>query len=158
MITCQFENGREAKLCHVTTGAIVTNNKNQVLLVRRSPGQLNPNRYTLPGGFLDRDENSQEESIREVKEESGLLVKILFLFYIVDTPNRPKEDRQNVEFRYVAEVIGGKETTSDETSELIWITEKTLPVEAEFAFDHRRTLVKYFEYLKNPFPLPIFNY
>lgn len=158
MITCQFEDGVKVNLRHVTTGAIVTNNKNQVLLVRRSPGQLNPNRYTLPGGFLNRDENSQQGSIREIKEESGLLVKILFLFHIIDTPNRPKEDRQNVEFRYVAQVIGGKETTSEETSELVWITDKTLPTEAEFAFDHRRTLLKYFEYLKNPFPLPIFNH
>lgn len=158
MIICKLENGNEAKLRHTTTGSIVKNNKGEILLVRRSPGLINENKLTLPGGFLDRDEDSQQGSIREIREETGLIAKILFLFHIIDTPDRPKEDRQNVEFRYVTEVIGGKEATSNETSELVWITEKTLPSEEEFAFDHRRTLIRYFEYLKRPFPLPIFNY
>lgn len=158
MIICKLENGHEAKLRHATITSIVKNNKREILLVRRARGQINEGKLTLPGGFMDRDEDSQEASIREVKEETGLIVKILFLFHIIDTPDRVKEDRQNVEFRYVTEVVGGKEATSNETSELIWITEKTLPSEDDFAFDHRRTLLKYFEYLKNPFPLPIFNY
>ncbi len=157
MILCKFENGREASLRHVTTGAIVKNYKNEVLLVRRSPGQLNANRYTLPGGFLDRDEDAREGSVREIMEETGLSVKVLYLFHIVDTPNRPKEDRQNVEFRYVTEVIGGKEKVSNETSELKWVSEETLPPDEEFAFDHRKTVVKYFQYLEKQFPLPIFN-
>lgn len=157
MIICQFENGGKAKLRHVTTGAIVTNNKNQVLIVRRSKGQLNENKFTLPGGFLDRDEDSKEGTIRELREETGLQGKVLYLFHVVDTPKRPKEDRQNVEFRYVVEVTGGKEETSEETSELRWISKETLPPDSEFAFDHRKTLLKYFEYLENSFSLPIFN-
>ncbi len=157
MITCKFENGNEANLRHVTTGSIIKNSKNQILISRRSPDQLNPNKYTLPGGFLSRDEDSKEGSLREIFEETGLHCKILYLFHIVDTPLRPKEDRQNVEFRYVVKVIGGKEKTTKEVSELKWISEDNIPPDEEFAFDHRKTIVKYFEYLKNPFPLPIFN-
>lgn len=158
MITCAFENGNEAKLRHVTTGSIIKNRKNQVLISRRGPNQLNPNKFTLPGGFLDRDEDTKEGSLREILEETGLKCKILYLFHIVDTPKREKEDRQNVEFRYVVEIIGGKEKLTEEVSELRWISEENLPSDEEFAFDHRKTLLKYFEYLKKPFPLPIFNY
>jgi len=157
MIICRFENGKEARLRHVTTGSIIKNNKNQVLISRRSPGQLNPNKFTLPGGFLGRDEDTKEGSLREIFEETGLRCRILYLFHIVDTPLRPKEDRQNVELRYVVEVIGGKEKITKEVSELRWISEHNTPPDEEFAFDHRKTIVKYFEYLKNPFPLPIFN-
>lgn len=157
MITCRFEDGGEAKLRHATTVAIVKNKKNEILLVRRAPGQLNENRYTLPGGFLNRDEDSRQACIREVFEESGLHCRILYLFHIVDTPFRPKEDRQNVEFRYVTEVTGGKEKTSEETSGFKWISKDSIPADEEFAFDHRETVVKYFEYLKKPFLLPIFN-
>lgn len=157
MILCQFENGGKANLRHVTTGAIVVNEKNEVLLTRRAQGQLNANKFTLPGGFLDRDEDTKEGSIREILEETGLSVKILYLFHIVDTPMRPKEDRQNVEFRYVTKIVGGKERLSEETSEFKWVSQKSIPPDEEFAFDHRKTVIKYFQYLKNPFPLPIFN-
>lgn len=157
MITCQFEDGGKAKLRHATTVAIVKNKKNEVLLVKRAPGQLNENKYTLPGGFLNRDEDSREACIREVFEESGLHCRILYLFHIVDTPFRPKEDRQNVEFRYVADVTGGKEKTSEETSGFKWISKDSIPPDGEFAFDHRETVVRYFEYIKKPFLLPFFN-
>lgn len=157
MIICRFEDGKKVKLRHVTTGAIVKNNKNEVLIVRRAPGQLNANKYTLPGGFLNRDEDSKEGSVREIFEETGLNCKILYLFHIVDTPLRPKEDRQNVEFRYVTEVVSGVERISNETTELKWVSKDLVPPDDEFAFDHRKTIVKYFEHLENPFQLPIFN-
>lgn len=157
MIICKFEDGKEVSLRHVTTGSIIKNDKNEILIVKRAPGQLNANKYTLPGGFLDRDEDSKEGSLREIFEETGLNCEILYLFHIIDTPNRPKEDRQNVEFRYVAEMIGGRETTTNETTELKWISEENIPPDDEFAFDHRDTVIKYFEYLKKPFSLPIFN-
>lgn len=158
MITCQFEDGKEVNLRHVTTGSIIKNDKNEVLITKRAFGQLNANKYTLPGGFLERDEDSREGSLREIFEETGLRCKILYLFHIVDTPHRPKEDRQNVEFRYVVEIVGGRETITKEVTEFKWISEESLPPDEEFAFDHRKTLVKYFEYLRKPFPLPIFNY
>lgn len=157
MIICKFENGKEVKLRHVTTGSVIKNDQNKVLISRRARG-LNPNKFTLPGGFLDRDEDTKEGSLREILEETGLKCKILYLFHIVDTPLRPREDTQNVEFRYVVEIISGKEKLTKEVSELRWVSENTLPPDEEFAFDHRKTLIKYFEYLKNPFPLPIFNY
>lgn len=157
MIICKFENGTEAKLRHVTTGSIVLNRKGEVLLVKRAPGQLNAGKYTLPGGFLEHGEDTKQGSLRELVEETGLIGKILYLFNIIDNSNRPKEDRQNVEFRYVVEVVGGEEKITKEVSEFKWVSKDSIPPDSDFAFDHRKTVVKYFEYLEKQVSLPIFN-
>src|ERR1035437_211634 len=105
MIKCILENGRKASFRHVTVGAIVVNEKKEVLLVKRAPNLSRGNKYSIPGGFLDRDENLEEAALRELKEETGYDGKIEMLFYINDNPKRPKEDRQNVDFVFIVKVI-----------------------------------------------------
>lgn len=154
MITCQFEDGGKGKLRHVTVGAIVINDKNEILLVKRaSPHRFG--KFTIPGGFLGRDENVEQATLRELKEETGYDGEIVFLFRIKDNPKRPKEDRQNVDFLYIVNVTGGKPTLNREVSEIKWFSEADIPPEDEFAFDHRDSILKYFKYLKEPFQLPI---
>lgn len=154
MITCIFENGGKASLRHVTVGAIVVNDKKEVLLVKRSVSHRF-GKYCIPGGFLGRDEDVKQATLRELKEETGYEGKIISLFRINDSPKRPKEDRQNVDILYIVKPIGGKSTLNEEASEVRWFTEKDLPSEEDFAFDHRESILKYFKYLKEPFELPI---
>lgn len=154
MIECQFENGRKASLRHVTVGAIVVNDKNEALLVKRATTHRF-GKYSIPGGFLGRDENAKQATIRELKEETGYDGETILLFRINDNPGRPKEDRQNVDILYVARVTGGKPTLNREVSEIKWFSRENLPPEEEFAFDHRDSILKYFQYLKEPFELPI---
>ena len=155
MIDCKFENGREASLRHVTVGIIAVNSNGQVLLVKRAPHLWNGNKYTVPGGFLDRDEDTKGGALRELREETGLQGEILFLFRVNDSPNRPKEDRQNVDFIYIAGVVGGREVKNKEVGEISWFDEKNLPHDSEFAFDHRESILRYFQYRKKPFLVPI---
>lgn len=155
MITCKFENNNQAQLRHVTVGAIVINEKNQILLTKRAPHLLRGNTYTIPGGFLDRDENTKEATLRETLEETGIVGEILSLFRINDNPNRPKEDRQNVDFIYLVKAVGGSFNKNDEVTEVGWFDENAIPKESAFAFDHRESIMRYLEYLKSPFPLPI---
>lgn len=157
MIECFFENKKNASLRHVTVGVIVVNNKNKVLLVKRAPGIWNGNKYTIPGGFLDRDESTQEGALRELLEETGIKGKIKFIFRINDSPKRPKEDRQNVDFLYIVEPLSEKVVLSKETQEVKWFELDNLPKEEEFAFDHRDSIVRYFEYLRQPYALPIIS-
>jgi 8-oxo-dGTP diphosphatase len=111
--------------------------------------------YTIPGGFLDRDEDLEEGALRELKEETGYDGKIEALFQINDSPKRPKEDRQNVDFIFITEIISGSERLNEEVSEIKWFAKEDLPKEEDFAFDHRTIILHYFEYLRKPFPLPI---
>lgn len=93
--------------------------------------------------------------MRELKEETGYDGEIVRLFRINDNPNRPKEDRQNVDFIYLVKIIGGTSTENNEVSEIIWVDKNSLPPDEDFAFDHRDSIVKYFEYLEKEFALPI---
>lgn len=154
MINCTFENGGKASLRHVTVVAIAKNKEGKILLTKRAPDLLRGGKWTIPGGFLDRDENTLEGVVREIKEETGLDASEIKLFRVNDNPQRPKEDRQNIDFIFLADVDG--ELKGDlETAGFKWIDEKTLPSDDDFAFDHRESILKYFEYLKEPFQLPI---
>jgi len=156
MISCVFENDNKAErgLRHVTVGAIVVNGNKQVLLVKRAENMHNGGKFTIPGGFLDRNETTEQGTLRELKEETGYDGKILHLFRINDNPNRPKEDRQNVDFLYIVNVTSGTAKINSEVSNIMWFDKEKLPSEEEFAFDHRDSILKYFEYLQKEFPLP----
>lgn len=145
-------------LRHVTVDAIALDKKrNKILLVKRAPNLYNGGKWALPGGYLDRDENTSEGVLRELKEETGYEGKIISLFRVNDDPDRPREDTQNVDFVYLVEV---REKTGDhdiESSETKWFSFKDLPQEKDFAFDHYENTMLYFEYLKKSFSLPFFN-
>jgi len=155
MIECILESGHEVYFRHVTVGALAVNEKNEILLVRRAIGIVRSGFFTIPGGFLDRDETTDQAVLRELQEETGYTGKVEALFKINDNPNRPKEDRQNVDFLFIVKIIGGAMKLNKEVDEIKWFSKENLPEEDEFAFDHRKTILKYFEYLEKPFLLPI---
>jgi 8-oxo-dGTP diphosphatase len=159
MINCVFENGNKATLRHITVGALVVNDKNEILLTKRAPHLLRGNKYAIPGGFLDRDETTAEAAVRELLEETGIQGEIQFLFEIEDKPERLNEEgpdgRQNVDFVYAIKKTGGQFIDNSEVSEIKWFSENSIPKEEEFAFDHHGIIIKYFEHMKNPFKLPL---
>lgn len=153
MIKCTIENGGKVSLRHVTVVAIVKNKKGKILITKRAAHLLRGGKWTVPGGFLDRGENTMQGIKREIAEETGFIASEIILFRINDS-KRSKEDRQNVDFIFLANVDG--ELKGDkETAGFKWIDEQTLPPDEEFAFDHRESILKYFQYLKEPFQLPI---
>ena len=66
-------------------GGLIINRNDEVLLVRRArdPGK---NQWGLPGGFVDRDETIEEALVREVLEETTLVVTDCSL--MLTGPNR----------------------------------------------------------------------
>jgi len=158
MITCTFENNNKALLRHVTINAIVVKD-NQILLGKR--GSLNgkpileSGKWGLLGGFFDRDENLTQAVKREVMEESGWEINGLKLFRINDNPNRPKEDRQNVDVIFIASAIKQIKTSDEEVTKLQWFNFGEIPPKEEIAFDHGDSLELYKKYLKKNFLLPV---
>lgn len=143
MINCTFENGHKASLRHVVIDAIIIKDK-KILLVRRATHLTNGNKWALPGGFLDRDENLEHAIIREVKEETGLKGIVVKLFKIIDDPSRKNEDRQNVAFVYVVEAGGKIKFDQKEVNEAKWFDLNNLPKEKDFAFDHFEIIKDFF--------------
>jgi len=158
MITCTFENGNKTSLRHVTVNAIITKD-NQILLGKRGTFKgkfiLESGKWGLLGGFFGRDENLIQAVKREVMEESGWEINNLQLFRINDNPNRPKEDRQNVDIIFIAKAIKQIKTSDEEVSKLQWFDLDKLPIKEEIAFDHGDSIELYKKYLKQKFPLPV---
>ncbi len=160
MISCQFENGDNASLRHVTVNAIVVKD-GQILLGKRGTYKGKPilesGKWALIGGFFDRDERLTDAVKREVGEETGWTIENLKLLRINDSPNRPMEDRQNVDMIFIADAVEQIPTSNEEVKELQWFDISSIPPKNEIAFDHDEDIELYLRYLKEDFDLPVLD-
>ncbi|MCM5554614.1 NUDIX domain-containing protein [Pleomorphomonas sp. NRK KF1] len=156
MITCKFESGHEAALRHAVTDNIVLRG-DEVLLVKRSQRLLEGGKWALVGGFVERDETLPEGAIREILEETGYRVRDLTLLRIIDRPDRPGEDRQNISFVHFCNAVEKVGAADDESDEQRWFSLAALPSASEFAFDHFESLELFRAYRREPFGLPIYG-
>ena len=154
MITCYFEDNHKTLLRHVVVDNLLID-KNKILLVKRGPKYLEPNKWGLPGGFVDRDETTSQAAQREVLEETGYKTKVIDLFRIVDSPDRPKEDRQNIALVYLLKPLKKIGQSDHEVTDVKWFDLNKLPKPEKIAFDHYDNIKLYLKYLKKPFNLPV---
>lgn len=154
MITCTFENGSQNSLRHVTVGCLVIRDGN-ILLAKRSKGLLESGKWCLLGGYANRDETTVETGVREALEESGWSIDNLRLLRINDNPDRPHEDRQNIDFIYIADAIKEVGEKDWESEDVQWFSLEKLPPDDQVAFDHLDSIKLYKKYLDKPFQLPI---
>lgn len=156
MITCEFEDGGKAQLRHVTVTTFVVNKeRTKYLLVQRSGEFSEPHKWAPPGGFVSRDETVAEAALREAQEESGWKAKVISLIRINDIPNRPKEDRQNVDFLYLCEAVEKLGNHDHEITNIKWVDLAFLPEVSETAFDHYDSIRLCLAFLKKPFVTPL---
>ncbi len=135
MIKCIFEDGGEGYLRHVCVDVLVLKDR-KILLVKRTGKLLEGGKWGLVGGFVGRGETLIQAVEREIEEETGLKVKNITHLRVKDSPDRPKEDRQNIAFVYYCEAVekvGQKDWESDEVK---WFDLNDLPPKEEIAFDH----------------------
>jgi len=141
MLKCSFENGNIASLRHVVVDTIVLNSsKSQVLLALRSNQISEGGKWALIGGYVERDETLVQAVKREVLEETGYDTTEPQLFKIIDSPNRPKEDRQNISFIYVCQALKKTGSADWESTQQKWFNFTSLPKSDELAFDHGSAL------------------
>lgn len=156
MITCEFEDGGKGKLRHVTANAVIVKD-GKILLGKRGTFNGKPlteyGKWSLIGGFVGRDENLIQAIQREIKEETGLEVTNITLIHIKDNPDRAKEDRQNIEFVYAAELVGEIGESDEEVTELRWIPLNNISVEV--AFDHQNDIRIYNDYIAGKIHIPV---
>ena len=162
MITCYFENNNLAKggLRHVTMNALIIH-EGKILLGKRGSAHgkklIEHGKWGLIGGYFDRDETITQALQREAMEEAGCEIDNLVLFRINDNPNRPKEDRQNVDFLFIADLVKQTPKVDEEVKELAWFPLDALPAPEEIAFDFGESIQSYKSYLKKNHPLPLLD-
>ncbi len=98
--------------------AAIFNDQNQILLCHRNDYDL----WNLPGGGLVSDESPWDGVAREVKEETGLDVKIIRLSGIYHKPQK-----QEIVFQFVCEVVGGEITLNDEADKISYFSITDIP-------------------------------
>jgi 8-oxo-dGTP diphosphatase len=113
----------------VGVGAVIIENA-RVLLVKRAHPPLVA-QWSIPGGVLEVGEMVREAAIREVREETGLIVEAGDLLGVYDRVLRNAEQR--VQYHYVlidflCRPAGGELQAADDATEVRWYTCEELPV------------------------------
>ena len=110
----RFKVGKDMIILNFS-GAIIENDKQEILLQRRR----DRNAWGFPGGAMELGESAVETAIREIKEETGLIVSVgkmvgIYTKYFDEYPNGDKA--QTITFMYLGKVIGGQLAANNEES------------------------------------------
>lgn len=120
----------------VTTDVVVftvIDERLQLLLIRRS-GEPFRDRWALPGGFLDIDEDLDACAARELAEETGVTGVYLEQLYSFGRPDRdPRERIISVAYYALVPANRIKVRAASDAAEAAWFPIANLP---ELAFDH----------------------
>lgn len=115
--------------------AIIRDGERICLVRRKYPPR--EGQWTLPAGFMEYDEDPETTAVREVKEETGLDVRVTGLFAAHQGILPP--DRPVVLIVYTAEIVGGRLQAGDDASEVGFFPLDAPPGPIAFAA-HRRVL------------------
>ena len=97
-------------------GAVVINDKNEVLLVKHNVGHI-----SFPKGHIEKDEKDYETAYREVLEETGYKVLIDKNIYEISTYTLKDGRIKDVIF-FKASLIGGrKKAQIEEVSDVMFV-------------------------------------
>jgi ADP-ribose pyrophosphatase YjhB (NUDIX family) len=139
-------NAPQANTLIPAASAIITNDRGQILLQRRIDNEL----WALPGGTMEIGESIGQTVVREVQEETGLLVEPERIVGIYSNPMHvveyaDGEVRQEFSVCFTCRIVGGELCTSEESSELAFFT----PQEIEQLSMHASIRLRIKHYLED---------
>jgi 8-oxo-dGTP diphosphatase len=122
----------------VASGAVFSFNGG-IVLVRRA---IEPSygKWVFPGGYVDRGETLEGATIREVKEESGLDVRLVRMLSTYSYPGNPV-----ILAVFLGEVTGGSLRLDDESLDIRAFPPSDIPWD-DLAFPSTRAALQ--DYLK----------
>jgi len=133
-----------AKLAYknpASTASMIVEKDNQVYLVKRKhPPYVGM--WALPGGFLDCDKESLEQTaVRELKEETHIIARVedLELLCVNSSPTRDPRGHV-IDHVYIVKKYLGTPGAGDDAAKLELFPLDNLP---QIAFDHGEVLEKY---------------
>ncbi len=137
------------ELLSVGLGAFILDDEGEILFEKRADNGL----YCLPGGSIDLKETLEEGLRREVKEEVGLELGELTLFYIMSGEKGkivyPNGDvTYYVSFFYFAKAKPGStpKISDGESEKLVWFALNEIPSEEKLLPGTGRALAAFRQY------------
>lgn len=101
------------KRIHVGCGAHILNEKNQILLMKRSKNCKNQvGCWTVPGGKVEYFETVEDAIKREVKEELGVDIEVIQLLSVTDDI-LPQENQHWVSPQFLCKIKSGVITNKE---------------------------------------------
>jgi ADP-ribose pyrophosphatase YjhB (NUDIX family) len=107
-----------------SVNAIVTNDRGQILLIKRTDND----NWSLPGGAMDLGESIRKATVRETLEETGIHIEVTGISGIYTNPNHVlhytsnDEVRQEFSIVFTARPLSGRPTPSNESSHVEWVS------------------------------------
>ena len=124
----------------VPAAGVILEQRSRVLLVRRKY-EPRAGAWCLPAGFMEYGETPEHCAVRELEEETGLVVRLTGLFGVYAGMDDPRT--RAVLILYTAERTGGRLHPGDDALEADWFTPRRLPRAIAFAA-HRQALRDYY--------------
>jgi 8-oxo-dGTP diphosphatase len=126
----------------VGVGAIIVQD-DRVLLIRRGQAPL-LGEWSLPGGVLECGETLREATIREAREETGLVVETGELLGVYERVLRNDDGR--VRYHYVlidflCRAVGGTLAAGTDAADVRWFSREELPP-LNLAYDANDVVLK----------------
>ena len=106
----------------------------EVLLVARATDPFQ-GYWDIPGGFLEAGEHPEAGAVREMREETGLLIQptgVLGIWMDVYGP----EQTPTLNICYLARLLGGEPVAGSDAASLRWHPLDELPSQIAFAWEH----------------------
>jgi len=119
----------------LTVDAIIQHSDGGIVLVKRGHDPFKGS-WALPGGFVEVGETCENACLREIREETGLDVKIVCLMGVYSDPKRDPRGH-TVSVIYVCETVGGELVGADDAEAAKSFTDLD---NLELAFDHAKIL------------------
>jgi mutator protein MutT len=107
----------------VAVSAVVRDDQGRILMIRRTDNDM----YSIPGGGLEVGETVAQAVVREVSEETGIVVQVTELVGVFSNPDHviaynDGEVRQEFSLCFRAVPVGGRPRTSSESKDVRWVT------------------------------------
>lgn len=113
----------------VGCGALIVNDKNQTLLIKRTSNTRNDaGCWSKPGGGVEFGERIEDAIKRETKEELGVDVELTRFLGFTESP--AKDGKQHwISFNYASKIVGGepKNLEPEKHEEIRWFYLDKLP-------------------------------
>lgn len=116
--------GAEERRTVLGVGAVIWNDRNEVLLVRRANPPLR-DEWSLPGGKVEFGETLHDALTREIREETGVEIAILGVIDVaelVPDSGAGTGEQHYVLIDYCARALSGEAVAASDASEARWFS------------------------------------